>query len=146
VIGVGNILHQDEGIGVHLVQALKSYDLPPGVELIDAGTALLDVLLDTADRGKIVIVDAICAGGEPGDVYRLPLEAFCSGIEEGGNSLHELSLLATMNLLRLQLRRLPDVVIIGVEPQEIGSGVGLSFRVQERLKSIVALVLEEVVN
>jgi hypothetical protein len=51
-----------------------------------------------------------------------------------------------MNLLRLQLRRLPDVVIIGVEPQEIGSGVGLSFRVQERLKSIVALVLEEVVN
>jgi hydrogenase maturation protease len=146
VIGVGNVLHRDEGIGVHLVQTLESYDLPPGVELIDAGTALLDVLLDTAESDKIVIVDAVRAGGEVGDVYRLRLEAFCSKIEESGNSLHELSLLGTLNLARMQLRRLPEVVIIGIEPQEIGSGIELSFRIRDKLKSIAAVVLEEVVN
>jgi hypothetical protein len=46
----------------------------------------------------------------------------------------------------MQLRRLPEVVIIGIEPQEIGSGIELSFRIQKKLHSIVAVVLEEVVN
>jgi hydrogenase maturation protease len=131
---------------VHLVQALETCDLPRGVELVDAGTALLDVLLDTADCCKIVILDAVCAGGRGGEVYRFPLEAFCSRTEEAGNSLHELSLLGTLNLARMQLGQLPQVVIIGIEPQEIGSGMELSFPVREKLASIMSVVLEEVVK
>jgi len=108
VIGVGNVLCQDEGIGIHLVQALQSCTLPPGVEVIDAGTALLDVLLDTAGCHKIVILDAVSAGGEPGDIYRVPLEKFCSEIEEAGTSLHETTLLGSLNIARLQVQQMPE--------------------------------------
>ena len=146
VIGVGNILCQDEGVGVHLTRALQSRNLPPGVRTLDAGTALLDVLLDAADCGKIVIVDAVCADGVPGDIYRFPLDEFCSDFGTGATSLHEISLVASLELARLQLRRLPEVVIIGIEPGEIGSGIELSSCVQERLSTVIAAVLEEVVH
>ena len=146
VIGVGNVLCQDEGIGVHLSQALQSYNLPPRVEVIDAGTAVLDVLLDTADCDKIVIIDAVSAGGAPGDIYRFPLAEFSSQIEEAGTSLHEITLLGSLNMARLQLKKMPEVVVIGIEPQEIGTGIDLSSCIQDRLKTILATVLEEVVH
>jgi hydrogenase maturation protease len=149
IIGVGNALCRDEGVGVHVVQDLQSRVLPPGVEVFDAGTAVLDVLLDAADYRKIVIVDAVCSGGEPGTIYRLPFPDFSREVEETGTSLHEMTLLGTLNMARLQIestqipRQLPEIVIIGIEPQQVSVGTELSACVQEKLKTLRRAVLEE---
>jgi hydrogenase maturation protease len=144
VIGVGNVLCRDEGVGVHVVEELRSRSLPPGVEVIDAGTAVVDVLLDTSECRKIVIVDAVLAGGRPGDTYRLPLSELSRVIQKGTTSLHEISLLGSINMAALQLQQMPEIVVIGVEPQEVGPGAGLSWCLRDRLETIQAAVLEEV--
>jgi hydrogenase maturation protease len=114
--------------------------------VFDAGTAVLDVLLDAAECRKIVIIDAVCSGGEPGTIYRLPFEGICSEAQQPGTSLHEISLLGSLEMARLQMRRLPEIVIIGVEPREVGVGTELSSCVQDKLQEILATVLEEVVR
>jgi hydrogenase maturation protease len=144
VLGVGNVLCRDEGIGVHVIQALQSYALPPGVQAIDAGTAVLDVLLDTADCRKVIIVDAVDARGAPGTIYRLPIAECCLGSEEAATSLHEISLIGSLNLACLQIRQMPEVVIIGIEPLHVGIGTELSACLQDKLNTILATVLEEI--
>ena len=57
VMGVGNILCRDEGLGVHIVQKLQDYDLPENVALIDAGTAFVDAFLDVSHAHKVIVVD-----------------------------------------------------------------------------------------
>ena len=66
VLGVGNILLGDEGIGVRVIESLKECRVPEGVELFDGGTASLELLSIFSDRRKLIIVDAIRGGQEPG--------------------------------------------------------------------------------
>jgi len=73
VIGVGNLLLKDEGIGIHAVQALQELDFPPDVKLIDGGTSP-DIIAYTRAGDKLIIVDAAKAGGEPGTIYRFKPE------------------------------------------------------------------------
>ena len=71
VLGVGNILLRDEGIGVRVVEAMQKLDLPPEVELFDGATAGMDLLNVLADRRKVIVIDAIEGDYEPGTVLRL---------------------------------------------------------------------------
>lgn len=77
VVGVGNVLRQDDGVGVHLVRALEGR-LPPHAEAVDAGTCVLDVL-DGVDRSsRLILVDAVAGGRAAGTIYRVPLTALVS--------------------------------------------------------------------
>ena len=66
ILGIGNLLLKDEGVGIHLIQLLEKESLPPGVELVDGGTSTLDILPLLKDADKIIVVDAMQARGEPG--------------------------------------------------------------------------------
>lgn len=72
VLGVGNILLSDEGIGVRVVEALQQrYRVPEGVEMVDGGTCGMDLLDLIAGRDHLILVDAVATGGPPGTVVRL---------------------------------------------------------------------------
>ena len=71
VVGVGNVLLRDEGVGVWVARALKTRPLPEGVEVVDLGTSCESLLALTDGVEKLVIVDAMMAGLEPGTVLRL---------------------------------------------------------------------------
>ena len=70
VVGVGNILMGDEGIGVKVVEELRKERLPEGVELFDGGTAFHVLVDDLIDFDKLIIVDAVLGGESPGTIYR----------------------------------------------------------------------------
>jgi hydrogenase maturation protease len=142
VIGVGNLLQKDEGIGIHALQSLQEMDLPPGIKLIDGGTSP-DLIAYTRAGDKMIIIDAARAGGAPGTIYRFKPEDLAA--EKGSlASAHELGMVQNLSLLSLTGNEPGEIVIIGIEPGEIGWGMELSVVLQQRLPEIVKVVLKEI--
>lgn len=147
VIGVGNILMGDEGLGVHALAPLAARlgDLAGCVEVVDAGTALGDVIEDHAECDAILLIDAVRGGGEPGAIYRFDPQALDGTPRTGeATSLHEISVLDALAMTRLAGRKLPTVRVIGMEPRTIEPGLEMSQTVRERLPRLVETVLDEV--
>lgn len=148
VIGCGNILMRDDGLGVRAIERLAGQGVPDGVELIDAGTALIDVLPELAGAGRGVLVDAIRAGGEPGAVYRLPLDELKQRIETQGTqcSLHDVELREAINIMRLENMGPAEIVVIAMEPAVVDMGMELSEPVERALPKLLDAVMAEVVG
>lgn len=142
ILGCGNLLLKDEGIGVHLVEALKQKDLPENVTIIDGGTAGFDLISFIQQAEKVVIVDAVKAGGEPGDIYCFGPEDFETE-NSLKTSLHDINLKGIFRIIR-KIGSLPNIKIIGVEPQEIAYGTELSPKLKEMLPKISKIVLKEI--
>jgi hydrogenase maturation protease len=134
IIGVGNLLLMDEGIGIHAVKALQEIDLPPDIKLIDGGTSP-DLIAYTRAGDKIIIIDAARAGGEPGAIYCFKPE----DLAEGKRSL----VVENLNLMRLSGNAPREIVIIGIEPGKIEFGTELSSELEKRLPKIIEIVLKE---
>ena len=81
VVGVGNELCCDDGVGVHAVRLLEREALPGGVAVVDAGCALMDALLPLSAPRHLIVVDAVSGGEAPGTVYLIPggeLDGLCT--------------------------------------------------------------------
>jgi hydrogenase maturation protease len=141
VIGVGNLLLKDEGIGIHAVKALQETDLPQHVNLIDGGTSP-DLIACTRAGDKLIIIDAARAGGEPGDIYRFRPEDLSEG-RQMLTSAHEMGVVENLKIMSLTGSAPRETIIIGIEPGEIDFGTELSPRLRERLPQIVEVVLRE---
>ena len=143
IVGVGNILLSDEGLGVHAVRELEKNTLPAGVGLLDGGTLSTDLLDYIAGREKVVIIDAMRGGCAAGSIYRLRPDDIV-GSPEHCFSLHQVGLLDTLASGQL-LGLLPDeVIIFGVEPAKLGPGLELSPEVTQAMPELVRLVRAEV--
>ena len=142
IIGCGNLLLRDEGIGVHLIEYLKKQTLPDDVELVDGATSGFDLIPVIQEAERVVIVDAIQAGGAPGDMYRFSAEDLTAR-PVGIASLHDISLSDVLSIIRT-VGTLPPVTIIGVQPKDTAVGMELSAQVAELLPRLSSLVLEEI--
>ena len=139
VLGIGNILLKDEGIGCHVVHALEGIPLPD-VQIVDGGTCP-DVLQLFEGADKLVIVDAVKGGGMPGQIYRFHLEDITLE-RKPFLSLHDMRLVDSLKLMQLW-HNIDKAVIIGIEPGEIGWGLELSSKLQERMPQIIDAILSE---
>ena len=141
VAGLGNLLLKDDGVGVHAVRALQ-HGVPRGVRAIEIGTAVLDALhlVEWADR--VLAIDAMQAGGDPGTIYRYGVEDVAD--RTIGASLHEVDLVAALRFLTNGHR--PEITVLGVEPETIAAGLELSPSVQAALPRLVAAVQEIVAS
>ncbi len=150
IVGVGNILCSDEGVGIYVVNRLRELELPGYVELYDCGTSGIAVLeaLDGCKKG--VIIDAVSMGGAPGRVYKFSLNEVLS-VEDNlfrMVSLHQFDLVSTLKLASYtDVYRLPDdIVIIGIEGKDYSFNIGLSKEVEEAIPLVVEMVLKEIEN
>ena len=127
VIGLGNLLMSDEGIGIHLIRKLSEYqDKFPSAEFIDAGTGGINVLHLIANRKKAVIIDCVKMGKKPGTIKRFEPADVKTTKKMMHFSLHEADILKILTLSR-QLGECPDqIVIFGIEPESLGLGQKLS--------------------
>jgi len=143
VLGLGNLLLKDEGVGIHVVHALQDSPPPPDVnlELVDGGTSSEALcLLDQVD--KLIIIDAVRGGSDPGSVYRFrPAEI--SPDDKDYVSLHQIGILESLRIMECTGEGPKDTVIIGVEPREIDWGLELSPELEHKIPQIVKLVMEE---
>jgi len=142
VLGIGNTLLRDEGIGCHVANTLAEIPLPD-VQAIDAGTCP-DVWTFIDDADKLIIVDAVKGGGMPGQIYRFHLEDITLE-QKPLLSMHDMSLVD--NLMQMQLwHNIGETVIIGVEPKDISWGSELSPELRGRMSQIIDTVLSELNN
>ena len=141
ILGVGNLLLQDEGVGVQVIKALEDQTLPEGAELLDGGTLGVDLLAYICEAKRIIVIDAVKGGGEPGAIYRLTPEIL-GQFKEQALSLHQVGFLEILDLAK-QLGNRPEAVIFGVEPKVIDWGLELTEPVQAAVPRVVELVLAE---
>lgn len=142
VLGVGNILLQDEGLGVRAVEAMQNISLPEGVELFDGATAGADLVDALADRRKVIVIDAVQADVEPGTIMRFTADDFACR-NPITMSLHQLGFLDALIMARHLGCAPAEVIVIGVKPRLLGHGLELSREVSEAIPKVIELVLAE---
>jgi hydrogenase maturation protease len=140
ILGIGNLLLADEGVGVHIARALRQEGLPENVEALEVGTAFLDALPEIERADRIIIVDAMRADHAPGTVYRVPFDDCVK--PECIASLHGFDLSRTIYLAGRETP--PEVIVIGVEPARIDWGTELSPEIQEMVPLILEAVRAEI--
>jgi hydrogenase maturation protease len=143
VLGVGNLLLADEGVGIHAIQALAEHELPPAVELVDGGTSTLDLLPHLHRARRVIVIDALKAGGMPGDIYRCLPEDLLENREKP-MSLHQVDFLQLLDIAERMGYRIGPAVIYGVEPGEITWSMDLSPAVAAKMPKLLELVVAEI--
>lgn len=143
VMGVGNALLMDEGVGIRVVQELVArYDFPANVKLVDGGVLGLSLTGVMMEADQVIIIDAVRGGDEPGTVYRFTWEAKPAHIQYK-DSLHQIDLMETMGILPL-IGQVPEVLVVGVEYENIFDwGTELTPKVEAAVPALVELVVAE---
>ena len=140
IVGVGNCLMKDDGVGVHVARALTDLPLPKGVKVIDAGTDP-DVAFDLEGIDRVIVVDATRGGEAPGTIYRFS-EDVGVDLNERRRACHDMGLLQTLRDIAA-VGESPEVVVIGIEPDDLDWGLDLSSVVGKAVPRVVAIVQQE---
>jgi hydrogenase maturation protease len=143
VLGVGNLLLSDEGVGVHVANKLMEMDLPPEVDVVEGGTDGFRLMNVVTGAARLIVVDAVKGGGPPGSIYRFDIKDAPTYPDEYKTSVHQIGILEVVHLSEL-IGETPETTIIGVEPKSLEMGMELSPEVQAKVSRIIELVLEEV--
>lgn len=143
VLGVGNTIRADEGVGVRVVEALeRDYQLPEGVVAIDGGTSSMEMLEDLSHLDFLVVVDAIVDGKPPGTLIRLAGDAvpvfFRRNLSPHGIGLSDV--LAALEFLGAEPQ---ETVILGVQPLSLDLATELTPTIAACVPPLVAQVVAE---
>jgi hydrogenase maturation protease len=141
IVGIGNILQGDDGVGIRAVRSLHADGSVHGTDLYDAGPAPFDALDVFLEHEFVIVLEALGAGRAPGTVYRTTVDGL-DPISAGLRSAHGLGLPDTVRVAR-ELGACPEVVILGVEPGRIGWSVDLSQPVAAALPHLLDAVRRE---
>jgi len=142
VMGVGNILLSDEGIGVRVIEAMKDNNLPDNVEILDVGIGALDIIDIIANREKVIIIDAVRGGSEPGAVYRFAPNDIAIQ-SPTPISVHQFDIPGTLNMAELVGCMPQQVIIFGIEPKRLEWGLELSPEVAAVIPRVIELITSE---
>lgn len=143
VLGVGNLLLSDEGVGVRALEVIeKRYEIPEGVELLDGGTSGMELLGYIQGRDALIIIDAVTCDEPPGSIVRMEGDQV-PALFRKKISPHQLGLSDLLAAARLTDSLPKTVVLFGIEPMELGTGLDLSPQVAGVLEDLAALVAFE---
>lgn len=142
IVGVGNVLMGDEGIGVEIARRLQMMTLPDDVEVIDGGTLGLELAVHLRGKDTIMILDAIALEAEPGSVFRFEIQrGDC--FSSVRRSSHDGGLEELFKYL-LTLSPTPTITMFGICPAEIGRmRTGISSVLEKNVNHIISRILEE---
>ena len=133
VLGLGNLLLSDDGVGLRLLEAVR-YE-SSDVDFVDGGTQGLLLLGHLANRRAAIVLDAVALGAPPGSIHVLQGESLAARRGDTGHGANALGLLAAARLLG---ELPPSVTILGIEPASIATGIGLSPAVEAALREAVS--------
>jgi hydrogenase maturation protease len=141
LIGLGNLLMRDEGVGVQAVRALEErYELPPELEVVDGGTAGLDLLPYIEGCDRVLLVDAVNFRKEPGYIGVLENEEI-PALFAAKESLHHLGLMDVLAVARLLDAFPREICLIGIQPQSLDIGIELSELLQGRMELLLDRII-----
>ena len=141
VMGLGNCLIEDEGIGFAAIEYLhKHYLIPDDVELLDGGTSGMGLLDDLRSRKNVIVLDAVKTGHQPGELVVLKNEQV-PAFFRSKVSPHQLALSDVLAVLTLSDEQPKNITVIGVEPVSFRTRIGLSDKVKQQLLPMVEQVV-----
>ena len=144
ILGIGNTLYTDEGLGVHALAALEEkYGTDQQVQLIDGSTDGMSLLGPVEDTDYLIVIDAINAGKEGGHIIELhgdDIPAYY-GIKM---SIHQLGFQEVLLASKLRERYPKNIVMIGMQPTSLELGIGLSETNEARLPEMFKLIEQQV--
>lgn len=143
VLGIGNVILRDEGFGVRVAELLdECYEFPEDVQIVDGGTLGVELLEFVTGTKKLLVIDSINGGEEPGTMFRFHNEAIMEHFQDK-LSAHEVGIQDVLAALSVTGRRIEDVVVIGAQPYDLGAGVELSEPMQGLLVPMAERAIEE---
>ncbi len=148
VIGIGNLLLMDEGIGVHTINELEEHDLPKSIEIYDGGTGGFKLIDLMHGATRVIFIDAVETGKPPGTVTIFSAEEVHSIYNKKKYSLHDTDLMEVIKMTEL-LNNPPEIEIVGIQPETIDYGTTLSKELTDSMPNITKIVLmriEDVCN
>lgn len=143
ILGVGCLLFSDEGFGIRVIEKLEeTYTFPDNVSVVDGGVLGVNLLGVISLADQLIVVDVIRNKGNPGDVYRLTGDQIPERIR-AKNSIHQVDFLEALTLCQA-LDKVPETVIIGVEPLDIDTlSIELTSVTAAKVAPMVDMVLSE---
>lgn len=138
IIGIGNILLKDDGVGVYTIKHLESEKLPSTIELVDGGTSTLDTLGFFLDYNRIIVVDCLKAGYSPGTIYKINPEEIKDYRKEN-LSVHDVQILDVIKMANM-LGKFPEVTIFGIEPEKICLDTEMTETIKNKIPEIIKLL------
>lgn len=146
VVGIGNILFKDEGVGVYAGRFLEeNYRFEPAIDIIDGGTLGFKLMTYYQSYDKVLILDTVSIDDEPGSVYHLPAEALM-GLGSYRQTAHEVEVVEMLEICSL-LDTMADVSVVGIIPEDIESvEIDLTRTLQERFGAMIETTLRELQN
>jgi len=143
ILGLGNILLQDEGLGVRAVERLATrYRLPPEVQVMDGGVMGLDLLPYLVGVSHLLITDAVQTGRPPGSLVRLEGDAIPAALSLK-MSMHQVGLQELLALASFQGTLPEQVVLWGLEPGSLEWGLELSTPIAAQIDALVDAAASE---
>lgn len=131
ILGIGNLIRQDEGVGIHLIQALQD-KIPAEIELIDGGTSGFELLEYVEGAQKLIVLDAVEARKNPGEIIVWRKEEVPYFIASK-MSVHQVGFAEVLNLAKLRDKYPEEIVVIGIQPGCLDWGTELTELVQNSL-------------
>ena len=144
VIGYGNPLRGDDGVGVKIIQKLENMNFPEHIKIIDGGISGIDMLMDIGEFKKLIIIDSIIGGGKEGALYRMTPTAFLK-IEDAVLSTHGLS---WISFLKSKVESgvkdcWSNVIFYGIEIKNTIMGTELSPKIAHKIPDYINSILKE---
>ena len=133
----------DDGVGIRLAQRLMEVSLPRNIEVIDGGVASFETLDQARTADQIILIDALAAGGNPGEIYCLKSENLDTWKTNQGLSLHEFTLIDSLRLVKA-LGPMPPILIYGIEPTDVSFRWGLTTVVEQALERLLPMIIASV--
>ncbi len=142
IIGLGNPIRADDGIGIRLIKEIRKKDLPPDVEVFDSGNRVMRLLHLLNDLEIAVIVDAVHFGGNPGDfVFFSPEEV--KSLNTSKNT-HDTNILEVLELSKTLNKESKEIIIMGIEPKDTSFEEGISQELKDRLPEMIDELLKKI--
>lgn len=142
VIGLGNSYMKDDGLGIRVAEVLKQREFGRNVSVQTHSEMDLTIIEDLKSASKVVVVDALKGGKQPGTVSKYTVTPRKSDLSELP-SLHSLALHDVLDLAMSSGILTCPVVVVGVEPKDVSLGEGLSAEVESSLPKAIETVIEE---
>lgn len=144
VIGLGNVLMQDEGVGVRAVEALEGmYEIPDNVVVMDGGTTGTELLAPMRNVKHLIVTDCVNTGDPEGSLIRLADEQVPAFFQTKISN-HQLGLSDLLGILQLQGQSPETVTIIGMVPFKLENSLGLSPETEERVLKMLDMLVTEI--
>jgi len=148
IIGFGNIFMSDDGIGIRVIEELNKMNFSDSyrnVTVIDGGTSGIDLILTLQKSDRIIIIDALDAGQDVGEIVKFKFDRLSEFHEKKikSFSLHDLGLAEVFNLIK-SLNINPDITIIGIKPRLIDYGEKISPELKCKIPEIISQIKQEI--